>query len=431
MRLYSTLGVFLLAVACGRTEVFELAPDGPEQDPGSETEGPDGGLGRDGGPCTRTLQITHRLSVSDPEGFGLAFPYEGGFIHLAPGAGRGRLVRTELRTARSTLAAEPGGELTLVDGDARRSLFVLAQDGEAGLWLEDARALRRLALGSASPAGFGTDPRRQLTPDFVAYCGDGGWSIHADELATGRSFASLVQDGVRCAEPLFMEGRDIVHMGRDSQSRTVIIHYRAAEGGALPRIVASGGQLAMPALQGGRLYYLRDGFLVSQTLEPGAPWTTHSRDPCSSLDVGPSGVIAACGVEPGAWPLTPAKYLLLHDGRSTSILEFPESRMGYMMLPRIGDGLVAWLDYDDPNALCGGSFEAPAGRVMLAALPRGPAIEVGPIFAGCFCCGAIWPNPLLQLRDDTLVFNYDAAAGGAMSREGGLGAVLIHQACAP
>lgn len=426
MRRSALLVTALLSAACGRTGVFDLPLGEPE--PGSEGGSEDAGVGPDGS-CAQGLRISHRVSVAGPEGFGLALPYQGGFIRVDRSNGWGRLVRTELRTGRARVVAEPGGELALIDADARRSLFVYAIDGQASLWLEDRAELGSLWMGSTNLRLFGADPRRHLTPEFVTYCGEGGWSIHADEFASGRGFASLAQDGVRCAEPLFMDGRDVVHLGHDQRGGTVIVHYRVGEGGPLPRIVASGGQLAMPALRGGRLYYLRDGFVVSQPLEPGAPWTTLSSDPCSSLHVGPSGVVAACGVEPGVWPFAPGKYLLFHDGRDTRTLEFPGLAPAYVMLPRAGDGLVAWLEYDDPDVLCGGRFDAPAGRVMLAALPRGPVIEVAPIYAGCFCCDAIWPNPLLELRDDALVFNYDAAAGGVMSREGSLGAALVDRAC--
>lgn len=429
MRLSARLGVVLLLAACGRTEVFELAPEGAGGDLGAAPEGADAGRGRDGGACAGTLAVTHRLTVAGPGGLGRALPYRGGFVRVDRTAGPARLLRTELRTGREVVVAGPEGELAILDADAERSVFVRAQAGAASLWLEDRGALRALPEGSGGQGGFGAEPRRQLTEEFVAYCGEGGWALHVDALSTGQRFSSLVQDGVRCEEPLFMEGRDLVHRGRDAAGRAVIVHYRVGDGGSLPRVVASGGELAMPALRGGRLYYLRDGFLVSQALEPGAAWTTLSADLCASLSVGASGVIASCGVDTGAWPYAPGKYLLLHDGSATTTLEFPDRALRYTLTPRVGDGLVAWLEYEDPDVLCRGRFDAPAGRVMLAALPRGPVLEVAPIYAGCFCCGAVWPDPQLELRDDVLVFNYDASAGGVMSREGGLGAGLIETVC--
>lgn len=399
---------------------------------------PDAGANRDGGGpldagCQPKLRVQHRQSVPLTNAYAPVIPSPGMVTFTQIRASTDRILRLELATGAVSRIAE--GQVQLIDAFAERTLLYQAREGRPGVWLEESGRFTHLFDGNSQQAPYAPEPRRQITNELAAYCGPDGWSIHALDLQTRQEFGSLVQR-TRCQEPLFVEGRNIVHLGREGGGRTAIVHYQPTENGPLPTAIEEDTLLSMPVLFGGRVYHLNQGRFRSKALSASPSGETLTPNPlegCTTVHASASGVVAACGTEQGAWTYTPAPRLAFHDGERLRYLQSVDDDARMILLPRIGDGFVTWLAYDDPDALCGGGLERPAGHVMAAALPDGPAIELAPILAGCFCCGAQWPEPMLEVRGDTIVFNYDADDGfgdrEAPSREGWVTAMQLALEC--
>jgi|GEM_PF-1763435 len=75
--------------------------------------------------------------------------------------------------------------------------------------------------------------------------------------------------------------------------------------------------------------------------------------------------------------------------------------------PRVDDGVVAWITYDEPDAGC---YPPATGTVMVApAAAPTLSVAVGDVGSGCFCCDSIWPDMELSIGAGLLAWNYGLA----------------------
>lgn len=372
-----------------------------------------------GEPCSPQIEVVSWRRLPDtwlPDTLGpgaSTVPAGGGQVaHLSDQSTGGRLTRIDVTNGAETTLGE-GFEL-LLEAD---EVGVLAIRGPQEFYV---RASGPTLLSRARPRfEVAAAPERRLAGSFVWGC--------PEPFIVAASAGDPLSPAVRLeprACPTLLAARD--------EDRAVFIQTSAGTGqrsaglwsadSRTVRPLGSASERAAAAVsQRGAVWVNASGQVQG--------WTPERPDgfllddgPCVWLDAQGETVLMGCDPRPDAVGLGFVDRLQLVGPSGVRVLR---KGGGAILSPRLGDGFVAWLEYETPESVCPG--QSPAGQVWVAPLDGGAPAALGPVDAPCLCCGAFWPQPSLDVRGDTLVYTYPSNGDGRPERE--VEAMVLRSAC--
>ncbi len=244
--------------------------------------------------------------------------------------------------------------------------------------------------------GYNGAPRRMV---------DGGTAVWRENGAVFRYANSTVTElsaGAEASSPPYTEKNRVIWTSHDGQASDV---WLWAPGG-LQRLTDDAADDRYPVVSGPRAFWIRDGAAVSLDFATDAI-TIVDPGPCGPPHADDGEAVFACAgpdADPGVYPgWLHQTRLVRFDGVQATELT---TRGGLIYGPRIANDRVAWLEYPESMDFCYGPTE-PLGEVVVNladdSLPPHAIAEVG---AGCYCCDAYWPEPVLSFDGAVVAWNY-------------------------
>jgi hypothetical protein len=409
----SGLSVGVLVAACaasGCAQDTVMLPTTRPADAGPR----DAGEVDAGAPCPTRLEVVARRRFPDDMRFGThTVPAGGGQVaSLEAQDPRGKLARVDLVTGAEAALGE--GFERLLEADEAGVLAVRGAD-EVYLRGGDTYPVAPALLVVDVPAA----PSRRLDRTLIWGCPE---PLSVVALAGDPPAPTVTLNPRRC--PTFSAARD---------DAAVFVQVDPANGARSAALWRSESRTVRPLGSAGdrsaAAPYQRGAVWTSAGVGQVLLWTPEQPDglildegPCVWLDARGDTIVMGCDPRPDATGIGFVDRLQLIGPQGARALR---GGGGAILSPRLGDGFVTWLEYDDPQSVCPGA--GAAGRLWVAPLDGGEPFALGPIDAPCLCCGAFWPQPTVDVRGDTLVYTYPSS--GAARPERGVEAAVLRPVC--
>lgn len=400
-----------LVFGCGRTPLDGLGV--PPLRPGVRDGGPlaagDGGLAPDAGldgdagvDCRQRAELVASVPMpSQAAGAPVAARAGGVVVNAGTPRAPGALW---LSAGAAPVALPPGLEALDADDAAVLVGVRTPRSGELGLHhLDDGRTEW---LGDLDPDAYWRRGRGRMLDGLVGWV-SGPRRVELRDRRSGVT-TSLRAEGrpewptVRGRRALWIERADVTQR---------LVSFSADEADRGRRVLAelAAGELSAPLPVGGRALFLADGALRSVGFGPRLPRVVLD-GPCRAPAGDGERAVLACGGTSGdRFAGLGDRIVVVEPDDSVRVLELGGS---FALEPRIDGRTVAWIEYDAPDAICGGG--PGLGRVVLVPdLERPERREViARVGAPCLCCGAQWADPALVLGEGYLAWNF--AEGGEL-----------------
>ncbi len=400
---------------CGRTPLDGLGSAArSDAEDGGPASDPDAGVRLDGGfaadvgaaldggvDCRLRAELLGRVPMpSQAEGGPVATWPAGVVVNGGTRRERGAFL---LRAGAAPLPLPP--ELEAVDADDAAALVLrpVGRSRELGLYRFSDGATEW--LGALDTDAFWRRGRGRTLDALV------GWVSGPNrvELRDRRSgvTTSLRAEGrpewptVRGRRALWIERADVLQR---------LVSFSADDADRGRQVVAElmVGQLTSPLLAGGRALFLADGALRSVGFGPRLPRVVFE-GPCGAPAGDGERAVLACGGTSGdRFAGLGERIVVVDPDDSVRVLELGGA---FALEPRVDGRTLAWIEYDAPDAICGGG--PGLGRVVLVPDLERPERRqvVAPVGAPCLCCGAQWADPALVLGHGYVAWNFAEAPG--------------------
>jgi hypothetical protein len=396
--------------ACGRTAAFgpsggEASDAGPSRDASTTPDSGrlDSGLIDTGGPlldtgCTTALAPIPSVPIDDEQQAFVvdAFPIAGGTVVLSRQDGLTSLVGLE-RGESKVIGA---GVEQIIDATATAVLG--AQGGRLVVLSEGGTPLS----GVLRPPFRGTRSR-YFDNDRLVLCA----RTRELTLFDARTFETLASTRVlSCPSLVYASPRGILLGTDESMVGGLYELWNPSSSAPVPTIGPASGPLG-GVIFGDTAYTLEFGQVVAHPLAAPTRAEIFHPGPCAWLEANATHLVVGCGGSSSSMIPGISTQLEVYDGRTRTTIDTGGRPV---LSPQLGDGFLAWLEYQDDSALC--SATPASGRLMVQDLVgRGTPTALAGLDAPCLCCGAFWPEPELIVRGDTAVYTY---ASGVLSIPG-------------
>lgn len=393
---FSLVVLSVSTAACGRTAPFGLsggATSDAAAGPSGDASGPDGGRVDAGTPpdasCTAALAPIPTVSINDERQPFLidAFPKAGGAVVVSREDGRTSILDLERGDARGI-----GSSFEQIV-DVHTTAVLGVQGGRLVLLSEGSTPLS----GVLRPAYRGTRSR-YFDGDRLVLCS----RTRELTLFDARTFETRASTRVlSCPSLVYASPRGILLGTDESMIGGLYELWNPSSSAPVPTIGPASGPLG-GVIFGDTAYTLEFGQIVAHPLADPINAEIFHLGPCAWLEASATHLALGCGVSSSGMFPGVAKTLEVFDGRTRTTIDTGGRAV---LSPQLGDGFVAWLEYEDESALC--SATPGSGRLMVQDLAGGSGpTAYARLDAPCLCCGAVWPEPELIVRGDTLVYNY-------------------------
>ncbi|MEQ9498369.1 MAG: hypothetical protein RIT81_15960 [Deltaproteobacteria bacterium] len=386
--------VLLLTVGCGRSDLLKSAAEAPAQTTGPT--GPTGPTGSTGPRCAVDRYTAESHLIED---VGFERPFVSGrrvFFHRDYQRSQGIAV-IDVDDGRERPFVTMGGSRRIVD--ARDGVIAWAESGVSLYFGESDESSTRIApIPNDSVAPFDTSGAE---PQFIDRT---GVIFRTDTLFvwTPETGVQAITDRLRGFAAVYDGGRVALFSERTNRGLALEVYRAGEERPFFTSPPTAGG--VTPLFDGDRIFFTGDG-VEGFDLDTGTPIPLAFSGRCGVQDAQDGRVVALCNDDEQRPYGTHLEVSI--DGTSYT----RDGEGGVITVARIEDGVVAYMHYADPDALCGGDTRGTL-RLWDPKLPLDREVVVARTVAPCLCCNFAFPPLALAFEDGVLAYNYAAVING-------------------